>query len=318
MSAASTDDSIYNHLRHESSQSKQLENTRLLYVAATRAINCLYLTFTQDQVYDVEEIKAPGSQTLLHSVWPVVKEQAIYSIQQQQGADQLAIDFDQHDKPGRPTRLKTDWKNPEWSFSNPLAQYSIAADYQNEDNRPDFKEDLYPRQLGNIVHAILEYKAKTGSSSLASLSSEQKNQWYKRLLQREGVSAEKWKDAVVMLKQMESHVENDDKGRWLLSMRHQHALAEYEILVCSYHNGVDRRVIDRTFIDENNIRWIVDYKTSMPKSGEDIKPFIEREINKYREQLMHYKALITSLNEDSHVIKMALYFPMIPYWCEVS
>ncbi|MGK0442430.1 MAG: ATP-dependent exoDNAse (exonuclease V) beta subunit, partial [Pseudohongiellaceae bacterium] len=48
LSAASTDDSIYNHLRHESSQSKQLENTRLLYVAATRAINCLYLTFTQD------------------------------------------------------------------------------------------------------------------------------------------------------------------------------------------------------------------------------------------------------------------------------
>ena len=57
----------------------------------------------------------------------------------------------------------------------------------------------------------------------------------------------------------------DPQGRWILGA-HRDAACELE-LSALIDNSVVRVKLDRTFIDEQGTRWIVDYKTSEIGSG---------------------------------------------------
>jgi ATP-dependent exoDNAse (exonuclease V) beta subunit len=60
------------------------------------------------------------------------------------------------------------------------------------------------------------------------------------------------------------------------------------------------------------VRWIVDYKTSSPKTEEDEESFKSRELMNYRAQLDTYADLLKNLREVVDVpIRTALYFPAI-------
>ena len=55
-------------------------------------------------------------------------------------------------------------------------------------------------------------------------------------------------------------------------------------------------MIDRTFIDENGVRWIIDYKTSAHE-GSDLENFLEQEKERYREQLERYARLMVQRDD---------------------
>ncbi len=55
--------------------------------------------------------------------------------------------------------------------------------------------------------------------------------------------------------------------------------------------SLSEAVIDRTFIDEGGVRWIIDYKTSTHEGG-DLENFLEQEKDRYREQLERYARLM--------------------------
>ena len=69
-------------------------------------------------------------------------------------------------------------------------------------------------------------------------------------------------------------------------------------------------VIDRTFVDSENKRWIVDYKTSSHE-GADIEAFLEQERERYREQLERYAAVF-----GTGPSSLGLYFPLLEGWRE--
>ena len=60
----------------------------------------------------------------------------------------------------------------------------------------------------------------------------------------------------------------DSRGQWLLAA-HPEQKSEYA-LSGLYQGAIVNIVIDRTFVDEDGIRWIVDYKASRHESG-DVK-----------------------------------------------
>ncbi len=76
-------------------------------------------------------------------------------------------------------------------------------------------------------------------------------------------------------------------------------------------------VIDRTFVDEKGIRWIVDYKTSIPRNGEDLQAFLAAETERYRPQLAVYAELFLRL-EPKNPVRAGLYFPMLDIWKDVE
>ena len=71
----------------------------------------------------------------------------------------------------------------------------------------------------------------------------------------------------------------------------------------------------RTDVDENNVRWIVDYKIGSHEGG-DLEAFLDREQERYRKQLEQYAALTRML--DGRPVKLGLYFLLLKGWREWS
>jgi ATP-dependent exoDNAse (exonuclease V) beta subunit len=106
-------------------------------------------------------------------------------------------------------------------------------------------------------------------------------------------------------KSLESEV-----GQWILA-DHPGQKCEFELSGIVEGNLVHAS-IDRTFIDEN-VRWIIDYKTSSPARDENMEAFLRRETEQYRKQIETYATLFSELEPD-RAIKAGLYFPAIDAW----
>ena len=100
----------------------------------------------------------------------------------------------------------------------------------------------------------------------------------------------------------------DEHGRWILAP-HREAQCEWPLTL---HDETSRHyVIDRTFVDEEGVRWIIDYKTGEHLEG-DRAAFLDHEQERYREQLETYGRIVRLLED--RPIRLALYFPLFPDW----
>jgi hypothetical protein len=96
----------------------------------------------------------------------------------------------------------------------------------------------------------------------------------------------------------------DDRGRWVLGP-HAEARSEYRMRLRT-PEGARTLVMDRLFRDVDGTRWIVDYKTSRHEGG-GVEGFLDRELDRYSEQLRLYSALLKPSQQ-------ALYFPLHRGW----
>ena len=69
------------------------------------------------------------------------------------------------------------------------------------------------------------------------------------------------------------------------------------------------RRIDRAFLDDDGVRWIVDFKVS-PHSGQDIESFLAEQKARYRPQLDQYARLLAALHPEEPRRQVALYFAL--------
>jgi ATP-dependent exoDNAse (exonuclease V) beta subunit len=104
----------------------------------------------------------------------------------------------------------------------------------------------------------------------------------------------------------------DSRGRWLLQPSHRDAESELA-LTGVVERAVVSVVIDRTFVDETGVRWVVDYKTSSHE-GAGLEEFLDRERERYRPQLERYAQLLQGLGDGP--IRLGLYFPLLSAWRE--
>jgi ATP-dependent helicase/nuclease subunit A len=99
----------------------------------------------------------------------------------------------------------------------------------------------------------------------------------------------------------------DPRGRWLLDA---HAQAVSELDLGAWRDGrAQRRVIDRSFVDPQGQRWIVDFKTGTHEGG-DVAGFVHNEVERYRGQLQEYCMLMRQL-DPAHPVRAALYLPLL-------
>ena len=102
----------------------------------------------------------------------------------------------------------------------------------------------------------------------------------------------------------------DPRGRWILDPSHREARSEMPL-----SGWLDRRlvevVLDRTFVDGEGVRWIIDFKTG-DHAGGGLDAFLDREQARYAGQLLRYGRLMSSL--DGRPIRLGLYFPMVAGW----
>jgi ATP-dependent exoDNAse (exonuclease V) beta subunit len=99
----------------------------------------------------------------------------------------------------------------------------------------------------------------------------------------------------------------EPRVQWLVGERHAEAHSELRL-----SGIVDGRlrdaVIDRSFVDADGTRWVVDYKTSVHAGG-GLAEFLAREMDRYAEQLQLYLTLAARLGPEP--VRAALYFPWL-------
>ena len=77
-------------------------------------------------------------------------------------------------------------------------------------------------------------------------------------------------------------------------------------------DGIAHVVLDRTFVADGT-RWIVDFKTGSHE-GADVEAFLDREVERYRDQLDRYARLVAAL--DPRPVRLGLYHPLLRGWRE--
>jgi hypothetical protein len=130
----------------------------------------------------------------------------------------------------------------------------------------------------------------------------------------QGITVHELGSALRRAQNVLSQIFEDSRGRWILSSSHQEARNEYPL--SGILNGrIIRAVIDRTFIDQEGIRWIVDYKTSTHEGG-NLEEFLDREQERYCPQLESYAALMAMKEPEIAQIRLGLYYPQLCGWRE--
>jgi ATP-dependent helicase/nuclease subunit A len=138
---------------------------------------------------------------------------------------------------------------------------------------------------------------------------------FRRWLASHGVPPERLAEAAALVVQALVAVHEDPRGRWILQNKRE-SVREYALSGREPGRGqgqVARVVIDRSFVDEQGVRWVVDYKTSQHFGG-GIEEFLDREVERYRPQLQRYAMLAKRLGPEP--VRLGLYFPLMGAWRE--
>jgi len=169
--------------------------------------------------------------------------------------------------------------------------------------------------VGNAVHAALQQVAETGIEDWGDDHTQAAIKRMSRLLIGEGLSGGILKGALARCVDGLQRVLISERGRWILSGQHQQAHQEWA-LSSEYDEHISHHAIDRSFIDEDGMRWIIDYKTATHEGG-DLDAFLDEEVNRHTPQLQRYAAIVARL-EPGQEIRTALYFPMLDAWREIA
>jgi ATP-dependent exoDNAse (exonuclease V) beta subunit len=171
------------------------------------------------------------------------------------------------------------------------------------------------RHIGTVVHAFLQRIADEG---LAAWDDERVGASRLRIgreLAQLGVGAEDVPGAATRVIDALASTLNDPRGRWVLQS-HVEARSEWRLtgLVAGAMANV---AIDRTFVDDDGTRWIIDFKTGSHEGG-DANAFLDNEQQRYRMQLETYAVLLRGLPSFASTVslRLGLYFPMLGGWRE--
>jgi len=285
---------ISDFIRSLNKEKDDLETTRLLYVATTRAKQRLHL-FGHAGL-DKNNHPKPGANTLLEKLWPIVGDD-FTGLKPANGHTDVAQPFLSTEK-----RLPADWQLQ-------LQGQPAAPEPTTTENRIDFEwAGDTARHVGTLVHRYLERIAKEGLEQwpLEKLDGIQAN--IEMALATLGVDPQEMERASEKTLRALRNTLSHDQGRWILQEHESHAC---ELPMTVHDEQFRHYVIDRTFVDESGTRWIIDYKTG-DHLEEDVEAFLDAEQQRYREQLERYATIMRLLEE--RPIKMALYFPLLRSW----
>ncbi len=300
-------DPIYAYLKRLDAERGRLEDGRLLYVAATRAKQRLHLLGHTARDAD-GQVREPASGSLLRTLWPAVRELYEAAARAPSPAPTAVAGATTPSLPGI-RRLAASWKLPpappavEGAATVPaVAEQVVEFDWAGE----------AARHIGTVVHRYLLRIARDGVARWDAARIHGLHDTFVRQLARRGVARHDCEDAARRVAQALTNTLTDARGRWLLDGGHREAHSEYALSGILGGRFVNL-ALDRTFVDADGTRWIVDYKTGA-HTGTGQEEFLDREQERYRAQLERYARLMAGL--DPRPIRLGLYFPLLGGWRE--
>ncbi|HEX9685035.1 MAG TPA: UvrD-helicase domain-containing protein [Burkholderiales bacterium] len=312
--AGAEDDPIYRWLQKLEAEKERLEAGRLLYVAATRARERLHLLGAVRLAAGddgVPQVRAPHARTLLTPLWPMVKpvfeEAAARLADSLRAPEEEGVDENRIDQSLR--RIASGWQAP---AAPPRVAWSPPPELPRAREEIEFSwVGEAARHVGSVAHRWLQRIAEDGLAGWDAKRVRALRKAFENELAACGLPADDVADGAGRVTAILERTLADERGRLLLGP-HQDAQSEL-MLTGVGKDGIVNVVVDRTFVDAEGTRWIVDYKAGAHAGG-DVEAFLDREQERYRGQLEQYAALMRGL--DPRPIRLGLYFPLLNGWRE--
>jgi ATP-dependent exoDNAse (exonuclease V) beta subunit len=323
-------------LRRFEKQKQEYELGRLLYVACTRAKTQLHL-FAQLKLKadDDEQSFSAGKGTMLEAMWPAVKASAQQAISKQLTKDIVSeeaseVAFPEIVVPRLPLEhsgVYSQWPHIQAPQLKVQSLHSVEAKAEAEISAepesvtPAYWQgaNLVSKAAGNLVHLLLEQWARQGIENIAEDFLNRQENFLQRWLAQQGLDNEQQTRAWDKAQRCLSNAYRNPQLRWALSANQQNAISEYELQSLDDKGEVALHIIDRTLIDDQGTRWIIDYKTSACvdcDSADKRQAFITEQCEYYRPQLQRYGNLMSA--QENYPQKWVLYLAEIDEWVEVK
>lgn len=322
-------DAIYQYITKLDQAKQQHEDVRLLYVAATRAERRLHFlaTLAIKDKDGVPEIVAPKAASLLAALWPALSEQHLPSVTSLTSDTALgrkdAATTEKKTPPTsrievtRPTRLVLDFPLPEMVpavLPNSVNAFGEGKPIDASTPQIDFEWATdTARHVGTVVHTFLQRIASDGLETWDAKRIDASRPLFQKELTRLGVGNNGLNAACDRIVAALNRTLADPRGRWAL-MEHCKARSEWR-LTGLIDGALMNVALDRTFVDAEGVRWIIDFKTGSHE-GADVEAFLDNEQRRYSAQLETYAALVQAMLPESKRIRLGLYFPMLGGWRE--
>ena len=289
-------DPLYKYLQEIEKRKNRLERVRQLYVAATRAKRRLHLLGSAKAGKDGEPHPHKGS--MLHDLWPALTDEERGRFRRDAAPAQSAA--------GTATaavlrRLPGDWTLPalpppvDWEGAGPMP-------VELRDPTYEWVGDSL-RHAGTVLHALLQ-RAPGEDLQIPE------PRLIRKALAHAGVTPAEIDDTAQRVQQALRRMKASPRGQWILR-EHKDARSEYAVTGV-VAGEVVRGTVDRTFIDDKGVRWIIDFKTSSHEGG-GRETFLDEEQRRYRDQLERYARLFAPLGQP---VRLGLYFPLLDGWRE--
>jgi len=313
--AAGEADALESWMRKLESERAELELGRVAYVAVTRARRALHLVGSAHvrTTADGHMLDRPRSGSLLRFFWPVLAA----DFERALAARSASAPEARPDK-GRPrlaapplTRLPLAWSAPLPDPPPRAPMLRILGEAEGS-VRPDFDwAGTVAKAVGDVVHFELHRLTRAGLPNTALVA--RPSAW-RRLLREAGVDEAHMPDALARTRSaIEACARSALAGR-LLDPSAGEASSELA-LTARIGGAVQSLRIDRSFVDGEGVRWIVDWKTSVHEGG-NREAFLDNELERYRGQLERYVHALRA-REPDRPVKAGLYFPLLDAWREL-
>ena len=296
---------LYSYLKAEENQRQRQETARLLYVATTRARKSLFVSGKLNWDEEKEKVREPDSRTMLSILWGLYENEFMQSFT----PDPAPARADEEENSILAGIRRLPPARPLPQLAEPLETINRNTLTESDGVSPQSYLDNYQARLcGDLIHHSL---MRIVREQIEQPSAEMfRNDWNKKL-ENQGLTADQKRTIHKRLETMLNAVLEDPKGQWLLDWKHEQSAAELEMDYLNSFGGLQRAVIDRTFICDGT-RWIVDYKSSAPATNEQMENFLRDQVVAYRPQLTRYASLF------DEPVKAMLYFPAIPIAVDVN
>ncbi len=167
--------------------------------------------------------------------------------------------------------------------------------------------------IGDLIHEFLESYVHSKNKKLFLRERERFIGYWKLKLENFSETTDELNKSLCFIEETIKKTTSNEDLKWIFDNSITDSRSEFSI--SAIQNGQPKTyIIDRTFIDKENIRWIIDYKTGNPDTQNETE-FVERQSKIHAPQLNQYKALFNKL--ESRKIKTALLFTAIPKLVEI-
>jgi ATP-dependent exoDNAse (exonuclease V) beta subunit len=297
-------DPVYEYLTALEREEEDAELGRLLYVGCTRAKERLHLIAGLETKIDAGGASrwvAPPSDSAFAKLWEAVPTPPPPGKAAGASAPLPAPKL---------SRLPESWRAPAMPSGIPPLH---EAERRAPEAAPlfDWARET-ARHIGTVAHRLCR---QIGDEGLNAWNDARISELRARIageLAHEGVAAADLDAAAALVQTALRKMLGDPRGRWLFDASHREAASELA-LTSRRESAVVDVVLDRSFVDAEGARWIVDLKFSRHE-GADVHAFLDNERERYRAQLEGYAEAMRGL--DARPIRLGLYFPLLGGWRE--